>query len=232
MKRKVKICMNQQCESRINKPDAAVCMGCKSSFRGINWQFLDDAEIERILNPEPKAEEEDDEVQEEAQMTVEEKQEYVVCPSCGARVPYRVGLEECDCGEYIGDIVPCAEEETAQPVCKGVTSLRSLDGRCHLPLDGEWIKIGRLATGKEYFESAGKRKVSREHAILRLLDGAWYISYCKREDRNYSGGVENPIFINKRRLEREENYRLQLGDEIGFAEFDTSDTMAAFFRAE
>lgn len=237
MKKKVKICKNQQCTARVNSGDAVICAGCGSSFRGISMQILSDEQIEKILNPEPENTPEPEAPQEENVLPTA-RTEYIICPNCGERLQYSVGLEFCDkCNEYVADELPQCEadeqlpEEAAMP-CQGVKVLQSLDGRCRLELSGDWIKIGRNATGKEYFENAGKRKVSREHAILQFKDGGWQISYCKREDRNYSGGVENPIFINKRRLEREENYRLQPGDEIGFAEFDTSDCMAAFFRAE
>ena len=101
-----------------------------------------------------------------------------------------------------------------------------------MELVGEWMKVGRQAKGKIYFENAEKWKVSREHAILQWIDGNWHISYCKKEDRNYTGGVENPIYINGRKLERQENYSLQIGDEIAFAELDKSDPMAAFFIVE
>lgn len=228
MKVKIKICRNPQCEDPVNEPNAAVCKGCKGSLARVKLSILEkekiEEEVERIRKSIPITDDDgggtDDGMGDPG--PVEPKQEYIICPSCNARILYRLGLELCDCGEYIGDLYP---EQL-------VTALRSLDGKCHLPLHGDWIKIGRQAAGGEYFESTGKRKVSREHAILRSIDGAWHISYCKREDRNYSGGVENPIFINKRRLEREENYRLQPGDEIGFAESDTSYTDAAFFRAE
>lgn len=228
MKVKIKICRNPQCEDPVNEPNAAVCKGCKGSLARVKLSILEkekiEEEVERIRKSIPITDDDgggtDDGMGDPG--PVEPKQEYIICPSCNARILYRLGLEFCDCGEYIGDLYP------EQPV----TALRSLDGKCHLPLHGDWIKIGRQAAGREYFESAGKKKVSREHAILRSIDGAWHISYCKREDRNYSGGVENPIFINKRRLEREENYRLQPGDEIGFAESDTSYTDAAFFHAE
>ena len=219
-------------------------------------------EVEKIRKPKSITGDDDEHTHEgtdaidKADGIEDEEKEYIVCPYCNARMLYKPGRELCECGEYIGDITPGMEADTGKsrgivgcrivdiPPRTGadtddalkdgqaVTALRSLDGRCHLPLQGDWIKMGRWAFGREYFESAGKRKVSREHAILRYIDGAWHISYCRREDRNYSGGVENPIFINKRRLEKEENYRLQRGDEIGFAESDISDTDAAFFRAE
>ena len=94
------------------------------------------------------------------------------------------------------------------------------------------MKIGREAEGGQYFSQYGKRKVSREHAIVQKTDEQWYLSYCKREDRNYSGGVENPIYVNNRRLESLEKYCLMAGDEIAFSELDKSDPMAAFFRVQ
>lgn len=244
---KRKICRNLQCENPVNEPNAAVCKGCKCSLARVNLSILDEdkieEEVERIRHPEPKGGDDGPgdtggtvDTGETGNDIVEPEPEYVICPSCNARILYRPGLMElCDCGEYIGDLYPPDPKggtEPDPPTGQPVTALRSLDGRFHLPLYGDWIKIGRQAAGREYFISAGKEKVSREHAILRYIDGAWHISYCKREDRNYSGGVENPIFINKRRLEREENYRLQPGDEIGLAEFDIAYTQAAFFRAE
>lgn len=241
MKIKRKICRNPQCEDPVNEPNAAVCKSCKCSLARVNLSILDEdkikEEVEKIRKSKLITGYNDDNTHEGTEGidgTEDEKKEYIICPSCNARIHYKPGLEFCDCGEYIGDLTPEPEADTDDVLqeCQPITALRSLDGKCHLPLNGDWIKIGRQAVGREYFESAGKRKVSREHAILRYIDGAWHISYCKREDRNYSGGVENPIFINKRRLEREENYRLQPGDEIGFAEFDTSYMDAAFFRAE
>lgn len=239
MKVKIKICRNPQCEDPVNEPNAAVCKGCKGSLARVKLSILEkekiEEEVERIRKSIPITDDDSggtgDGMGDPG--PVEPKQEYIICPNCNARIPYKPGLEFCDCGEYIEDLPPGPIDGPEPPQgYQPVTALRSLDGKYHLPLQGDWIKIGRQATGREYFESAGKRKVSREHAILRSIDGAWHISYCKREDRNYSGGVENPIFINKRRLEREENYRLQPGDEIGFAESDTSYTDAAFFRAE
>lgn len=240
MKIKRKICTNLKCEDPVNEPNAAVCKGCKCSLARVKLSILDqdklEEEVEKIRNPKGITDNDEPGGSEEPggpEGPVDEPMEYVVCPNCNARIPYTPGLEFCECGEYIGDIPPESPDPPEPPQgCQPVTALRSLDGKCHLPLHGDWIKIGRQAIGREYFEGAGKRKVSREHAILRYIDGAWHISYCKREDRNYIGGVENPIFINKRRLEREENYRLQPGDEIGFAEFDISYTEAAFFRAE
>lgn len=234
MKKKVKICMNQQCESRVNKPDAAVCVGCGNSLARTNWDFLSDEEIEVILNPALRLEELEEPVHEEQQIEQKKAQEYIICPNCGKKMPFSVMLEYCDeCGEYVADQLPlCENEENIQPVCYGVTALSSLDGRCRLTFSGDFIKIGRQAEGREYFESAGKRKVCREHAIVQKIDDAWHISYCNREDRNYSGGVANPIFINNRKLKNGENYRLQPGDEISFSEIDKSDPMAAFFRAE
>ncbi len=245
MKKKVKICMNAECINRVNKPDAAVCAGCGSSFRGMSWQFLSDEEIERLLSPDEKVEEatrETDESGEEQSAREEQEQSggmFIICPSCQRHIPYRVGLEFCECGEYVQEEIPVQEntqsveegqQETAEE--RKVTALQSLDGLYRLELTGEWMKVGRKATGEAYFESNGKYKVCREHAILQLTEGEWYISYCKREDRNYIGGVENPIFINKRKMERQESYKLKPGDEIAFAESDPSDSMAAFFRVE
>lgn len=245
-KRKVKICMNQQCTGRVNKPDAAVCAGCGSSFRGISWEFLSEEQIEMRLHPEHEAEkmQEDDG---DSNGGGEEKKEaprmVIVCPSCGVRIPYRVGLEFCECGEYVQEEVPIeeassnqssvdpavGEQDCGSPCVKGMVTL---DGEYRLLFTNEWIKIGREATGRTYFEKAAKGKVSREHVIIQLIEGAWYLSYCKKEDRNYSGGVENPVYINGRRMDRSENYRLQVGDEIAFAELDKNDPMAAFFRVE
>lgn len=250
MKKKVKICMNRQCTNRVNKPDAAVCVGCGNSFGRINWKRLSDEEIEEILNPKTKQEPVMEETVETQEPVMEENgetqapvasgqaQEYIVCPNCGKRMVYTVMLEICDeCGEYVADQLPVCdskEQETVQEVsaCTEVTAMQSLDGRCRITFSGNFMKIGRHAEGGEYFESAAKRKVCREHAIVQKIDDAWHISCCKREDRNYSGGVANPIFINNRMLGRDEQYRLQPGDEIGFAELDKSDPMAAFFRAE
>lgn len=234
MKVKIKICRNPQCEDPVNEPNAAVCKGCKGSLARVKLSILEkekiEEEVEKIRNAGSII---DDDGGGPGGGPGDGGEEYIICPSCNARILYKPGLEFCDCGEYIGDLPPGTIYDPEPPQgYQPVTALHSLDGKCHLPLHGDWLKIGRQATGREYFESAGKRKVSREHAILRYIDGAWHISYCKREDRNYSGGVENPIFINKRRLEREENYRLQPGDEIGFAESDISYTDAAFFRAE
>lgn len=263
MKKKVKICMNMSCTNRVNKPDAAVCAGCGSSFRGMSWKFLNDEEIERLLHPKEDAEngQEDashaavaDGAEDAANGTAGTAGQgggaaaasaaeragqpggmVIVCPSCGRRIPYRVGLEFCECGEYVQEEIPvslAADTGSAVSCVQEVTALRTLDGLYRLELAGDWMKVGRQAAGQDYFGSHGKFKVCREHAILRRIDGHWQISYCKREDRNYSGGVENPIFINGRRLERQEEYRLKPGDEIAFAESDPSDSMAAFFRAE
>ncbi len=243
MKKKVKICMNVQCADRVNKPNAAVCACCGSSFRGINVQFLDENEIEEVLHPTKKPEEgfteSPQESSEPQSVTV---QEVVICPECGRRTLYRVGLTECECGAWIQDEIPVREmpqtpeatdkacSQSCTPAC--VSALSSLDGKCRLELTQTWMKIGRQAAGQAYFQAEGKRKVSREHAIIQRQEDGWYISYCKKEDRNYQGGVENPIFINNRRLERQENYKLQSGDEIAFTETDKSDRMAAFFRVE
>lgn len=228
--------MNQRCQNRVNKPDAAVCAGCGNSFGRISWKLLSDEEIEAIINPALSQEmaEPEETVCEEQKAEQKNTQEYIVCPNCGKRMLFTIMLENCDeCGEYVADELPvCESEESAQSESDSVTALHSLDGRCRIALSGDFMKIGRQAEGREYFESAGKRKVCREHAIVQKIDDAWYISYCKREDRNYSGGVANPIFINNRKLENDENYRLQPGDEISFAELDKSDSMAAFFRAE
>lgn len=244
MKIKRKICRNLQCENPVNEPNAAVCKGCGCSLARVSLSLLDkdkiEEEVEKLRKPKSVTSDDNDNANAGTGGIngiidiIDEIAEYISCPHCNARILYKPGREFCECGEYIGDITPESEART-EIVYKdplAVTALRSLDGRCYLPLNGDWIKLGRQALGGEYFESEGKRKVSREHAILRYIDGAWHISFCKREDRNYSGGTENPIFINKRRLEREENYRLQLGDEIGLAESDISDTAAAFFRAE
>lgn len=246
MKIKRKICRNLQCENPVNEPNAAVCKSCKCSLARVNLSILDEEkieeEVEKIRKPKSMTDDDNDNANVGTAGTnvtgeiddIDAAGEYIICPYCNVRMLYKPGRELCECGEYIGDITPEPETGTDDALqgCQAVTALRSLDGRCRLPLHGDWLKIGRQATGREYFESAGKRKVSREHAILRCIDGAWHISYCRREDRNYSGGVENPIFINKRRLEREENYRLQVGDEIGLAESDTSYDDAAFFRVE
>jgi len=256
-KKKVKICMNLQCGARENKADAAVCVGCGSSFRGISWAFMSDEEIEKVLHPELVQEEvsQQDAVYEDASEDGERLGEcasscrVIICPSCGVHIPYRVGLEFCECGEYVQEEIPveegssegeeklrsdekqegCVSQEQLSGCIKGMTTL---DGTYRLEFTDTWMKIGREAVGRGYFESAGKLKVSREHAIIQLVNGEWHLSYCKKEDRNYAGGAENPIFINGRRMDRLESYRLQAGDEIAFAELDKSDPMAAFFRVE
>lgn len=245
MKKKVKICSNQQCQHRVNTATAAVCVGCGASFRGINWEFLTEEQIEKRLNPE----EPEDVVEETKEPETKKEPSFVIiCPSCQKHIPYRVGLEFCECGEYVQEEIPidenAVEEGTSsegtcettpaepimeQSVCKP-QAMRTLDGAYCLTFCREWFKIGRESVGQEYLQS--RRKVSREHAILQLVNGAWTISYCKKEDRNYIGGIENPIFINGRRLGRTEQYELQIGDEIAFAELDKSDCNAAFFRVE
>lgn len=244
MKRKVKICMNLQCNSRVNAGNVTVCTGCGMELRD-GLRFLDENEIEQILHPENDAQKREEEAASPEEEHPSVPQEIVVCPECGERIPYRVGLEFCpNCEEYVQDVIPIREDEEAavqdESVCSmqqeaqtsGVTALRSIDGAYHLELSGEWIKLGRTATGQEYFTQYGKRKVCREHAILSKKNGEWFISYCKREERNYVGGVENPIFINQRAMGRDEMYQLQAGDRIGLAESDTSDGMAAFFDVE
>lgn len=243
MKRKVKICPNLQCEDRINKSDAAVCVKCGSSFRGMSWQFLDDSEIEKILNPQP--EDAAEEIPQEESMQKPQTMQVIICPSCGKHIPYQVGLEFCECGEYVQEEVPVSEVISESGACTGadsqeqqcqapkVSALRTLDGQYRLVLKGDFVKVGRHSAGKEYFESMGKFKVSREHAILQLCGGEWHLSYCKKEDRNYTNGVENPIYINGRKMDIDESYQLQCGDEIAFAELvSTNDPLAAFFRAE
>lgn len=241
-----KICMNPQCGDSINEASATVCKGCGANLARVDPRRLNkdklEEEVEKIRNQKRKTEDDGDSNPagtggaDEPKETEEKKEEeYVICPECEKRIIFRPGLETCpNCGEYVAHIAPITGEDTgdAEQKDKPVSALRSLDGKCRLQLEGDWLKVGREAFGREYFESEGKRKVSREHAIMRRIEGAWHISYCKKEDRNYSGGIENPIFINGQRVGREENVRLQIGDEIGFAERDYSYTTAAFFRAE
>lgn len=237
-----KICMNPQCGDRINEASATVCQGCGASLARVAPRRLNKDKLEeegkKIRNSKRETGGDGDSNPagtDETGETEEKKVEYVICPECDKRIVFRIGLETCpNCGEYVGHIAPTTGEDTGDAVSedKPVSALRSLDGKYCLQLEGDLLKIGREAAGKEYFESEGKRKVSREHAIMRRIEGAWHISYFKKEDRNYSGGIENPIFINGQRLGREENVRLQIGDEIGFAECDHSYPTAAFFRAE
>lgn len=236
-KRKVKICKNQQCEHRVNGPDAPVCIGCGASFRGVSWKFLSEEEIEKALLPEIIEEESEEVQEEEAKVEENMDREVIICPNCGAHVTYYVGVQECpECGEYIQEELPVKESEILaedKPVQEFVVKgMRTIDGNCFLDFNKEYMEIGRLALGKEYFEGYGKRKVSRQHAKVHKREDGWYISYCRPEDRNYYGGVQNPIYINNVELGINENYRLQVGDMVAFAELDMSDPMAAFFRVE
>lgn len=239
MKRKVKICMNLRCENRVNNGNVTVCTGCGMELRN-GIKFLDDNEIEKILHPEAEKVMQE-EVAPAEEVVPELPKELVICPACGERIPYRVGLEFCPvCKEYVQDEVPIIEncegeeQEIIQEVAQrsSIHALKSVDGAYRLELEGSWIKIGRLSTGQEYFQRFEKKKVSREHAILSKKDGEWHISYCKKEDRNYTGGLENPIYINQRKMEKNELYKLQAGDRIAFGEADIYDPMAAFFDVE
>lgn len=242
MKKKVKICSNQQCQHRVNTATAAVCVGCGASFRGINWEFLTEEQIEKRLNPEEEPEEVI--VDSPEPESKKEPNFVIVCPSCQKRIPYRVGLEFCECGEYVQEEIPIDENAVEEPTAGDCPltpiepnmepyrpqAMCTLDGVYRLTFCGERFIVGREAVGGEYLQSKGK--VSREHAVLQIVNGAWTISYCKKEDRTYIGGIENPIFVNGRKLDRTEQYELQFGDEIAFSELDKSDCHAAFFRVE
>lgn len=246
-KRKVIICPNLQCVNRVNAPNATTCAECGFLFRGINCEWLYDEEIEKRIHPEKFAEAE--EIIEESAGESEEssktlRQQVIICPSCNKRTPYRVGLEFCECGEYIQEEEPVFEEEVQDTACEmeqetraascemreEIIGFKTLDDVFMMKFEGDYAKIGRLALGGEYFLKHGKNKVCREHAILRRIDGEVYISYCKKDERNYLGGVDNPIFINKKMLGNGESCRLQVGDIIAFSELDTTDPQAAFFK--
>jgi len=224
--------MNLQCNSRVNAGNVTVCAGCGMELRD-GLRFLDEDEIDRILHPEKNEQEAEEEVIPSGEVAASPR-EIVICPECGERIPFRVGLEFCpNCGEYVQDVIPIREEDAPQEVeSSGVKALRSIDGVYRLELCRDWMKIGRAADGQEYFIRYGKQKVCREHAILSKREGEWFLSYCKKEERNYVGGLENPIYINQRMLGRDEVWKLQVGDRIGLAEADTSDCMAAFFDVE
>lgn len=243
MKRKVKICKNQQCGNRVNKPDAAVCIGCGASFRGISWKILSEEEIEKALQPEVI--EEEPEISKRGEETPAEEPKtpeklVIICPNCGARVPYHIGIENCsECGEYIQEEIPVKENETLEKETQNggenlnfAKGMRSLDGVCYLEFTGETMEIGRHALGQSYFEGHGKGKVSRQHAKIQKKEDGWHIVYYRREDRTYRDGILNAIYINDRMLQLDESYRLQPGDRISFAEMDMTDPLAAFFRVE
>lgn len=241
MKRKVKICNNKQCENRVNDPSAVVCMGCRANMRNVRPRYLSEEEIQKALQPEvieeePEKTEEEPEKQEETSV-----REVIICPNCGARVPYYVGIENCsECDEYIQEEIPVREdalptEEMVQNSCECLNcakGMRSLDGVYYLEFIGEAMEIGRKAQGQDYFEGYGKGKVSRQHAKMQKKEDGWYIAYHRKEDRTYRDGILNAIYINDRMLRLDENYRLQVGDQISFAELDMKDPLAAFFRVE
>lgn len=244
--KKVKICPNIQCTARVNGPGAMECKACRMQLRNIKVEyFQSDEEIERRLNPPAEASSHEDSV-EETKQEPEAETLVVVCSSCGKHVTYHIGLEFCECGEYIADIAPVSEAELQQEDTCGqeevsgcreeqtcsVSGMQSLDGLCRIAFLEDFMKIGREAKGKEYFLQYGKGKISREHIVIQKINNEWYLLYCKREDRNYAGGRENAVYVNDRKLERDEEYRLQVGDVISMSALDRSDTQAAFFRVE
>lgn len=239
--KKVKICPNAQCADRINSPSAMECKTCRMQLRNIKVEFFNsDEEIEKRLNP--PAEENIDDKEEDKEDAPERM--IVICSDCGKQIPYQIGLEFCECGEYIADIPPVAEHtlasegaegsgtknETLEMVAGSVCGMETLDGVYRITFTEDYMKIGRTEVGKEYFAQYGKIKISREHITLQKIEGAWYLSYCKREERNYTGGQENAVYINERKLLRDENYQLKVGDIISMAKLDRTDLEAAFFR--
>jgi len=232
--RKVKICTNLQCNNRVNEAAAVVCKGCGRSLSRVKQEFLSENDIEKRLNPVVEEEEKEPEgcAGEPTSLT---SGLVVVCPSCSAQIPYQIGLEFCECGEYIADVPPITlgiqadiqSEELPTPCVKG---MGSLDGFCRIDFLHDFMKIGRENFGREYFLQYGKAKVSREHIIVKRVAGEWYLSYCKKEDRNYANGRENAAFVNDRMLARDEEYCLQVGDEIALGTRDKTDIYAAFFR--
>lgn len=238
---KAKICRNQQCEDRVNEASAVVCRGCRANLRNVKPRFFSsEEEIQKALQPEVI--EEETEITEEVEKIKEEPvREVIICPNCGAHVPYYVGIQECnECGEYIQEEIPVKEkelaaEEATQNCCESLNfakGMRSLDGVCYLEFTGETMEIGRHASGQDYFEGHGKRKVSRQHAKIQKKEDGWHITYYRREDRKDRDGILNAIYINDRMLRMDESYRLQPGDRISFAELDMTDPLAAFFRVE
>lgn len=166
--------MNLQCSDRVNMANAVECKGCGRNLRNVKMEFLDEKEIEKRLNPPAEEEMEQEGVLEEATSSV--PQMVVICPSCNTQTPYQIGLEFCECGEYIADVPPVipGQEEvasaTAEPVSVlGVSSLGVQSGVSPIPSIGAQSSV--LGSG----QMMGNICVSG----MTSLDGLCNILFCQ-----------------------------------------------------
>jgi hypothetical protein len=233
-KRYVKICSNKKCTNRINEAQELECVECGCDLVMVTMveyteelrELVESGSYPLKAEPQPQP-------QPEQKATIPEHVTKIVkvCESCGyENLPQ---IDTCEqCGDYIGDIMPVskAQEEIAISEDNHVFhyELISLDGSYKYSIDKEWFIIGRLQECQSYLSN--KPYVSREHAVLSVVDGKLMIEDRITANRNYAGGVNNRTFINGVSLVNGEVKELHNGDIIGLGGSNTCENNAGFFR--
>jgi hypothetical protein len=98
-----------------------------------------------------------------------------------------------------------APADEAAPASRQSWQIVTKRGEAH-PLRAPRVTVGR---GRDNHIRLQSEKVSRQHAIFRYRDSAWEI---------IDQGSTNGTFLNKQRLQPEQAYALQNGDEIRFGD--------------
>ena len=123
-----------------------------------------------------------------------------ICDVCGNHNPINYGRCE-KCNSDLDGILPVDENRDIQ-INRFI--LKSADGQCEFEIKKEITIIGRENEMQEYL--ASKDYVSREHAILKLVQNNIYI-----QNRSKS----NHTFVNNKKIPDGKFIELNNNDEIG-----------------